>query len=307
MKNNKDNIKEKANAKDNEKVNTKGKGKAKAKKNSGWDTTSKVIFASIALILVAVIVFVIARGKKDVIVDKFGQTHIVLTNFWGEFVQDEYGNLFEKVTDENGNDITKSYIFPDRVKNKKGNKIENAFIKLHIRDGWTDFSHNDFISIQHEGNCANKETHCQVEIRYDIMANSNHLYSKEKGLARGYTEKISKYYGNLKEYETEIFDLKARAMSYTVKTDNSDAVIYYYLVEQGLAAFEIRVHAEKSCFATEADIIKAIEKSYKLKDLGGERPAPPAEEVIEEDVFFEEETEPTSVPSTSAVSEPTAK
>lgn len=293
MKNNKENS--------NEKVNSKGKEKVKTKKKSKWDTPSKIIFASVALILVAVVVFVIVRGRKDIIVDKYGQTHIVVTNFWGEFVQDEYGNLFEKVTDENGNKVTRGYIFPDRVVNKKGNKIENAFIKLRIRDDWTDFSHNDYLSIQHEGNCANNTTHCQVEIRYDIMADSNQLYAKEKGLARGYTEKISQYYSNLKEYETEIFGLKARAMSYNVKTDDSDGVIYYYLVEQGLAAFEIRVHAEKSCFATEADIIKAIEKSYKLKDLGGERPkVPEQEEVTEEDILWEEEA--TSVPSTTVTS-----
>ena len=39
----------------------------------------------------------------------------------------------------------------------------------------------------------------------------------------------------------------------------------------------------------EADIIKAIEKSYKLKDLGGERPkVPEQEEVTEEDILWEE-------------------
>lgn len=299
MKKNKENSKEKTNVKEDSKAKSAAKAK---KKNSKWDTPSKIIFASVALILVAIIVFIIARGKKDIIVDKYGQTHIVVTNFWGDFVQDEYGNLFEKVTDENGNDITKSYIFPDRVKNKNGDKIENAFIKLHIRKDWSDFSHNKYLSIQHEGNCAKNTTHCQVEINYDIMSSSDQLYSKEKSLARGYTEKISQYYGNLKEYETEIFGLKARAMSYTIKTDDSDGVIYYYLVEQGLAAFEIRVHAEKSCFATEADIIKVIEKSYKLKDLGGERPeVPEQEEVTEDELYWAEEE--TTVPSTTATSE----
>lgn len=293
MKNNKDISKENTNSKSESK-------KAKKSKKSKWDTTSKIIFASIALVLVVVIVFVVVRGRKDVIVDKFGQTHIVVTNFWGEFVQDEYGNLYEKVTDEQGNKATKSYIFPDRVKNKKGDKIENAFIKLHIKKGWADFSHNDFLSIQHEGNCASNTTHCQVEIRYDIMADENSLYSKEKGLARAYVEKIPSVYGNLKEYETEIFGLSARAMSYTVKSDASDATVYYYLVEQGLAAFEIRVHAENSCFASEEDVIKEIEKAYTLKDLGGTRPEVPSTEAPT-DEFIEEESS-----SESSTSEPSS-
>ena len=306
MKNNKDISKENTKTKDEAK-------KAKKAKKAKWDTTSKIIFASVALILVAVIVFVVVRGRKDIIVDNFGQTHIVVTNFWGEFKQDEYGNLFEKVTDEQGNKVTKGYIFPDRVTNKKGDKIENAFIKLHIRKNWADFSHNDFLSIQHEGNCANNETHCQVDIRYDIMADENMLYNKEKSFARAYVEKIPTVYGNFKEYETEIFGLSARAMSYTVKSDNSEGTVYYYIVEQGLAAFEIRVHAENSCFASEEEMIKEIEKSYKLKDLGGTRPEVPSTEAPSEEFLEEELTsgESTSAPSdtssTSATSATSAK
>lgn len=273
-----------------------------SKKNSrkSWDTSSKIIFAVVALVLVAVIVFVVARGRKEVIVDNNGQTHIVVTDFWGNFVQDEYGNLFEKVTDDQGNKVTKGYIFPDRVVNKSGNKIENAFISLKIPKGWADFCTNDLIAIQHEGPCMDSnKPQCEIKIRYDIMADPNALYATEKGLARGYTEKIDGF-ADLKEYETEIFGLKARAMSYT--SGHGEGTYYYYIVEQGLALFEIRAYACNSCF-DEASLIEQMEKAYTLKNLGGERPEIPSTEAPTEENFEEDVTEP----STSGTSTATAK
>ena len=268
-----------------------GKKTNKKNKKISWDTPSKIVFAVVVLIVVAVIVFFIARGKKDVIVDDNGQTHIVVTDVWGNFVQNEYGNLYEKVKDEQGNSITKGYIFPDRVVNKKGDKIENAFICLKLRKNWADFCTNDLIAIQHEGACMDmNKPQCEVKIRYDIMADPNNLYAKEKGLARAYTEKIDSF-GDFKEYETEIFGLKARAMSYT--SNHGEGTYYYYLVEQGLALFEIRAYADNECFTEEA-FIEEIEKSYTLKDLGGVRPEIPSTEAPTEEVFEEEATEPSS-------------
>lgn len=263
-------------------------GKKTNKKNNrkSWDTPSKIAFAVVALVIVAVVVFVFARGKKDVIIDDNGQTHIVVTDVWGNFVQSEYGNLYEKVKDEQGNSVTKEYIFPERVVNKKGKEIENAFICLKLRKNWADFSTNDFIAIQHEGACMDmNKPQCEAKIRYDIMADPNALYEKEKGLARAYTEKIDGF-GDFKEYETELFGLKARAMSYT--SNHGEGTYYYYLVEQGLAFFEIRAYADNECFTEEA-FIEELEKSYKLKDLGGVRPEIPSTEAPTEEV-----TEPSS-------------
>ena len=94
------------------------KSKGNTTKKS-WDTASKIVFVAVALVIVALIVFFVARGKKDALVDDVGQTHIVVTDIHGEFVQDEYGNLYEKVKDENGVDTTKSYIFPATERKSK--------------------------------------------------------------------------------------------------------------------------------------------------------------------------------------------
>lgn len=266
----------------------------KTKKKSaktGWDTASKIVFAVAALILVAIIVFFVARGKKDAIVDEQGQTHIVVTDIHGEFVQDEYGNLFEKITDANGVKTTKSYIFPDRIVNKSGKKIENAFIKLKLGKNWSDYSANDYLGMQHNGVCKdNGKPLCEVKIRYDIMADPNALYATEKGLARGYTEKIDGF-DNLKEYETEIFGLKARAISYT--SNHGEGTFYYYLVEQGLALFEIRAFGYNECFA-EADLISEIEKAFELKNLGGTRPEIPSTEAPTEETSEESTSDATA-------------
>ncbi|MEE0980996.1 MAG: hypothetical protein U0K91_04860, partial [Acutalibacteraceae bacterium] len=107
--------------------------------------------------------------------------------------------------------------------------------------------------------------------------------------ARGYVEKIDGF-DNLKEYETEILGLKAKAISYT--SNHGEGTFCYYLVEKGLALFEIRAFSYNECF-TEAELIAEIEDAFELKDLGGTRPEIPSTEAT---------TEETSEESTSAAS-----
>lgn len=240
-----------------------------------------VTISIVAVIILAITVYTVLRGKKNVIYDIDGQTHVVMTNFYGEFIQDEYGQLFERATNSAGESITKAYIFPDRVVNKSGTKVENAFIKLKIPRGWDDLSTNDKIGMTHKGACTDAtKACCQMSIRYDIMADPNALYNDYKGTARYLVESFDEF-DDFKEYETEIFGLKARAMSYSATKE--DGVFYYYLVEQGLALFEIEIYAHNGCY-TEAEAIELAEKQYTLKDLGGERPEIPSTTVpVEED------------------------
>lgn len=227
-----------------------------------------------ALIIVLSITFT-ACSKKNVIYDENGKKHVILTDKHGEFVQDEYGGLFEVVTNSRGEEQTKGFIFPDRVTNKSGNKIENSFIKLKIPRGWSNFSANNKLSIQHNGECLDmQEPRCQVEIKWDVMATSDDLYEKYLGPVRWLVESQFNF-GDLKEYETEIFGLPARAISY--RTDGEGGTFYYYLVERGLAAFEIEAYANDRCF-TEDELKEVIEKAYVLKDLGGVRPTVPSTE-----------------------------
>lgn len=256
-----------------------------------------VTISIIAVIVLAITVYTVLRGKKNVIHDQDGQTHVVMTNFYGEFIQDEYGQLFERATNSAGESITKSYIFPERVVNKSGTKIENAFIKLKIPRGWEDLSTNDKIGMTHNGACKDAtKACCQTSVRYDIMADPDALYNKYKGTARFLVESFNEF-DDFKEYETEIFGLKARAMSYSAKNENG--VFYYYLVEQGLALFEIELYAHNDCY-TEDEIKALAEKQYVLKDLGGERPEIPSTSAPSEEA---DATEASSTTTTTTAAE----
>ncbi|MBR5262241.1 MAG: hypothetical protein IKV49_00325 [Clostridia bacterium] len=236
---------------------------------------------SIAVISVLILVLSItftACSKKNVIYDENGEKHVILTDKHGDFVQDEYGGIYEVITNSLGEKETKGFVFPDRVTNKRGNKIENSFIKLKVPKGWSDFSANNKLSIQHGGECFDmQEAQCQVDIKWDVMGASDDIYENYMGPVRWLVESQFNF-GDLKEYETEIFGLPARAVSY--RTDGEGGTFYYYLVERGLAAFEIEAYACDRCF-TEDEIKEVIEKAYTLKDLGGVRPTVPSEESTE--------------------------
>ncbi|MBR3835733.1 MAG: hypothetical protein IKJ69_02950 [Clostridia bacterium] len=237
---------------------------------------------SIALISVLIILLSItftACSKKNVVIDEDGEKHVLLTDKNGEFVQDEYGVVFEVVTDSRGETETKRFDFPDRVTNKRGNKIENSFVKLHVPSKWTDFSLADKLSMKHKGKaCLDmNKTQCQVDVKWNVMLTNEKLYEDYRGPVRWLVESQFNF-SDLKEYETEICGLPAKAISYR---SAEGGTFYYYLVERGLAAFEIEAYACDECF-TEDELKEVISDAYTLKDLGGVRPTAQSTEKSEE-------------------------
>ena len=83
-------------------------------------------------------------------------------------------------------------------------------------------------------------------------------------------------------------------MSYSAEKENG--VFYYYLIEKGLALFEIEIYAHNDCF-TEAEIIAIAEKQFELKDLGGKRPESPSTTAPSEEA---DATEPSSTTTAAA-------
>ncbi len=237
---------------------------------------------SIALISILIIILSVcltACNGRNVIIDEHGEKHVLATNKDGSFVQDEYGNVFEIVTDASGEKVTKNFIFPDSVTNKRGNEIENTFIVLNIPKKWVNFSINDKLSIKHEGACLDMNTtRCNVDVTWDIMATNDTLYENYMGPVRWLVQSDIGF-EDLKEYETEICGLPARAVSY--RAVDEGGTFYYYLVERGLAAFEIEAYACDDCF-TEDELKEVISDAYTLKDLGGVRPTVPSTEASEE-------------------------
>lgn len=237
---------------------------------------------SIALISALIILLSVsftACSKKNIIYDENGEKHVLLTDKNGNFVQDEYGVIYEVITNSRGEQETKNFVFPNRITNKRNTKIENTFIKLDVPRGWTDFSNGDKLSIQHKGECLDmNKTRCQIDVRYDVMAANDILYEDYIAPVR-WLVKTQTSFDDLKEYETEICGLPAKAVSY--RAVDEGGTFYYYLVERGLAAFEIEIYAGDDCF-TEDEIKEVVAKAYTLKDLGGVRPTVPSTEEGEE-------------------------
>ena len=239
----------------------------------------KKSIAVISVLLVLLSITFTACSKKNVIVDQNGEKHVLLTDKHGDFVQDEYGVVYAVITNSLGEEKTKAFNFPDRITNKFGNKIENTFIKLKVPNGWRDFSNGNKISIQHNGKCLDmNRAKCQIDVKWNIMAASHSLYEDYMSPVRWLVENQVDF-GDLKEYETEICGLSAKAVSY--RAEKEGGTFYYYLVERGLAAFEIEIYACDDCF-TEDEIKEVFEKAYTLKDLGGVRPTVPSTEAEEE-------------------------
>ncbi len=240
----------------------------------------KKSIAIISALIILLSVSFTACSKKNVIYDENGEKHILLTNKNGDFVQDEYGGVFEVITNSRGEQQTKNFALPDKVTNKKGNKIENTFIKLELPRKWIDFSGNDKLSIQHKGKCLDmNRAQCQVDVKWDVMSTNDVLYKEYLGPVEWLVQSQFDF-DDLKEYDTEICGVPAKAVSYRAVKEGG--TFYYYLVEKGLAAFEIEAYACDDCF-TEDEIKEVIEKAYTLKDLGGVRPTAPSTEASNED------------------------
>ena len=235
----------------------------------------KKSIAFISILIIILSVCLTACNGNNIIVDEDGETHVLATNKDGSLFQNQYGNIFEVLTDENGEKVTKGFVFPEKITNKHGNRIENPFIVLNIPKNWVDFSSNGKISMKHEGTCLDMNTtRCNVDVSWDIMASNEVLYENYMGPVRWLIEYGSGF-GDLKEYETEICGLHARAVSY--RAVDEGGTFYYYLVERGLAAFEIEAYACDDCF-TEDELKEVIADAYTLKDLGGVRPTDTSEE-----------------------------
>lgn len=239
----------------------------------------KKSIAVISVLIILLSITLTACSKKNVIYDENGEKHVLLTDRHGDFVQDEYGVIYEVVTNSLGEQETKNFVFPEKITNKRNTKIENTFIKLDIPRGWLDFSNGDKISMQHKGECLDmNRAQCQIDVRFDVMATNDDLYKDYIEPVR-WLVKSQFSFDELKEYETEICGLPAKAVSY--RATDEGGTFYYYLVERGLAAFEIEAYACNDCF-TEDEIKEIVGKAYTLKDLGGVRPTVTSTEASEE-------------------------
>lgn len=228
----------------------------------------KSLFAVSAL-LVALSVAFTSCGKKYEFTDSNRNTHVAVTDKKGVIKQDVLGNLYEVVTDADGKTKTQLCDFPEALTNKAQTWIENGVFRMKIPKGWYASGLKSEMTLYHSGECTDTGTpHCQLTFSYNKRTTIDVVYADYLSKVK-YLTMYSGECSDLKEYETEIFGLKAKAISY--KFDKNGVKCYTYFVQNGTPVGQIEAYAYDPCY-TEEQLIELLNKNCTLKDLGGEIP-----------------------------------
>ena len=210
-----------------------------------------------------------ACGNKNTFLDDTGNSHVALTEKNGNYKQDKMGDLYE-VIEKDGTTATQLCEFPAAMTNKAQTWIENAVVHMKVPKGWKTSGVSRQTVLYHSGKCTETDnSHCQIEFKYNSMRTVDEMKEKYLEPVRWLVQKSGEC-SDLKEYDTEILGLKAKAVSY--KFDKTDITCYCYFIQQGYPVIQIETYAYKDCFTEEA-MIELINQNCTLKDLGGEIPS----------------------------------
>lgn len=227
----------------------------------------KKTLAIISALILVLSVSLTACGKKNTFTDSYGNTHVAV-NEKGSTKQDEYGNLYE-VVEKDGTTRTQIFEFPSAMTNKSQSWIENGVLRMKVPKGWQTSGLSSQTVLYHSGKCTETgNSHCQIEFTHNTMRSVDELKEKYLEPVRWLVERSGEC-SDLKEYETELLGLKAKAVSY--KFDKTDITCYCYFIQHGIPTIQIEVYAYKDCYSEEA-VIELLNENCKLKDLGGEIP-----------------------------------
>lgn len=218
---------------------------------------------AIALICAVVFITLIFSGcKKDIITDRHGVTHKVEMKH-GEFLQDKYGNLIEKCTNENGEEQQDVVFFPVVVKTGK-RVIENAFLKMKIPEGWNFNENINVFRIQHK-ECPDEIT-CEVTVdvtdEYDLKS----LYARDLAAkqiiaeATGDTEAATDF----KTLDGKIFGKET--MGFTCKLYD-DSTFYYYAFSYSNQIISFSIIMNNQCIKSGFDPKEFITENVTLKKI----------------------------------------
>ena len=227
----------------------------------------KKTLAVVSALILVLSVGLTACGKKNTFIDHNGNSHVAV-NENGVTKQDCFGNLYE-VIEKDGTTRTQICEFPSAMTNKAQTWIENGVLRMKVPKGWNTSGISSQTVLYHAGKCTDTgNPHCQIGFKYETMKTVDEYKEKYLEPVRWLVERSGEC-SDLKEYETELLGLKAKAISY--KFDKTDVTCYCYFIQQGIPAIEIEVYAYKDCYTEEA-VIELLNKYCTLKDLGNEVP-----------------------------------
>lgn len=218
------------------------------------------LFCAVALIALT---FASCKKEPTVITDEHGISHTLVTNKDGEPVQDEYGNMIEEYTNENGETVTAAFTFP--VVTKDGDDaIRNAFVSLKIPDGWRFDESIKAFRLKHDG-CVH-EGACEIDVETQDRKTLDEEYRRKLAAQEvvnlvGADDTIV---SNIEEFTTEIFGLKTKAF----KSAHQGNMTYYYYVffySNNTIGFSFIMNDD--CFGDDFDPEAFIRENVSLKTI----------------------------------------
>lgn len=223
----------------------------------------KRIIACLAVVILLISLFS-GCGKTEII-DKEGNTHAAIKEKGGELAQDKYGNLLEEIEDENGKKVTQPFTYPDFIKNSK-DEVQNAYFKIKLPNDWTFDESASKFKLQHQGECAKKgEAKCEITIDSAGHGDVEVYYANRLGTEKIIEESISDLITEIKEFETKLFGIQAKAFSCKYSTGST---IYYFTFQYAYAAIGINAIVMDTCQQSGFNIEEFIAQQFTLKDLG---------------------------------------
>lgn len=239
----------------------------------------KKSLAVVSAVILCLSIALTACGNNRTYSDEYGKTHVAITGKDGEKVTNEYGYLYEEVTDASGNPRTQLFEFPSVCTNKRETVVENAVMSIEIPKNWKISGSNRKLSLAHSGDCTEMGvSHCEINVSYSAMETVDSLYDLYIGPVN-YLTRATYEAEDLKEYETTLFGKTAKACSYRLV--NSDITCYCYFFNNGIPAIQLETYAYDKCY-TEEELKALLEESITLKDLGDDPVTTTTQAVSEE-------------------------
>lgn len=182
---------------------------------------------TIALICTAVLIALLLAscGEKTVIIDENGVSHTLVTKKGGDPVQDEYGNMIEEYTNDEGETVTAPFTFPVVTQNGK-HAIRNAFISLNIPNEWEYDESIKAFRLQHK-DCGHDAV-CQMEVETQGNMTVEEEYMRKIAAQKALTfvDGDEDIVSDLDEFTTKIFGLETKAF----KCTQQNGIVYYYYI-----------------------------------------------------------------------------
>ncbi len=221
---------------------------------------------TIAVVCAAALIAVSFTGcKKNIIIDEHGDEHkMVMKN--GDPVQDEYGNIIEKITNKDGKKAEGSVTFPVVMKSDK-KTIQNAAIKMNIPDKWKFDENIKAFRLQHADCTGDAVCEINVEIQDHMTVEEEYRRKLAAQQAVFYVSGDESFNPKIEESTTKLFGKETKVF----KSVYEDSVYYYYIFDHSRYTVGFSFILNNECFDENFKPEDFIKENVTLKTIPTER------------------------------------